>query len=320
CAAQSAKVIKRQSADKVIVDSTVQEKAIAYPTDSKLLNRSREQLVKLVAQAGMALRQNYNRIAPKLAGKIARYAHAGQYKRMRSHLKKLKTLVGRVWRDVSRQLSKAPEHLKPRIVDLLHKVERLLKQQPKDSHKLYSLHAPEAECIAKGKVRQPYEFGVKVSVVTTHKEGLVVGMQSFPGNPYDGHTLHAALKQVEMLTQRQPREVFVDLGYRGATVPAGVKVYHRKLKRITARLKRDIRRRSAIEPVIGHMKNDGRLRRNWLKGTQGDAFHALLCGCGHNLRMILRKLRLLLALILVRLHWQAADDDKANHRLTAAYA
>jgi transposase, IS5 family len=257
CAAASAKVIRQQSLNKVIVDSTVQEKAIAYPTDSKLLNRGREHLVKLVADAGLTLRQNYNREAPKLAVKIARYAHAKQYKRMRSHLKKLKTLVGRVWRDVSRQLAKVPAHLKPKVADLLHKVERLLKQQPKDSHKLYSLHAPEAEC--------------------------------------------------------------VDLGYRGAAT-TGIKVYHRKLKRgITARLRRDIRRRSAIEPAIGHMKNDGRLRRNWLKGTQGDAFHALLCGCGHNLRMILRKLRLLLALFLVRLYRQPADDDKANHHLTAAY-
>jgi IS5 family transposase len=262
-AAQSAQVIKRQSLDKVIVDSTVQEKAIAYPTDSKLLNRGREQLVKLAAEAGMTLRQNYNRVAPRLSGKIACYAHAKQYQRIRSHLKKLKTLVGRVWRDASRQLSKAPEYLKPRITELLHKVERLLKQQPKDSRKLYSLHAPEVECIAKGKVRQPYEFGVKVSVATTHQEGLVVGMQSLPGNPYDGRTLYAALEQVKALTKQQPKEVFVDLGYRGATLPAGVKVYHRKLKHgITTRIKRDIRRRSAIEPAIGHMKNDGRLRRN----------------------------------------------------------
>lgn len=319
-AAESAKVIKRGSLNKVIVDSTVQEKAIAHPTDSKLLNRGREHLVKLAAQAGLDLRQNYNRIAPRLSVKIARYAHAKQYQRMRSHLKQLKTLVGRVWRDVSRQLNKVPEHLKPKVTRLLHQVERLLKQQPKDRRKLYSLHAPEVECIAKGKSRQPYEFGVKVSVATTHKEGLVVGMRSLPGNPYDGHTLHAALEQVANLTQRQPKEVFVDLGYRGAAIPAGVKVYHRKLKRgITARIERDIRRRSAIEPAIGHMKNDGRLRRNWLKGTAGDAFHALLCGCGHNLRMILRKLRLLLALILVRLYWQPVNDDGVSQRLTLAY-
>lgn len=320
-AAASAKVIKQHSLDKVIVDSTVQEKAIAYPTDSKLLNRGRQQLVQLVAEAGITLRQNYNRIAPKLAGQIARYAHAKQYRRMRSHLKKLKTLVGRVWRDVFRQLAQVPQQLKPKVTDLLQKVERLLKQQPQDSHKLYSLHAPEVECISKGKLRQPYEFGVKVSVMTTHKEGLVVGMRSLPGNPYDGHTLHLALEQAAVLTQQQPKEVFVDLGYRGATVPAGVKVYHRKLRRgITTRLKRDIRRRSAIEPVIGHMKNDGRLRRNWLKGADGDAFHAILCGCGHNLRMILRKLRLLLVLIFLRLDWLPTNDDRTNHRLAGAYA
>ena len=320
-AAVSAKVIKQHSLDKVIVDSTVQEKAIAYPTDSKLLNRGRQQLVQLVAESGITLRQNYNRIAPKLAGQIARYAHAKQYRCMRSHLKKLKTLVGRVWRDVFRQLAQVPQQLKPKVTDLLQKVERLLKQQPQDSHKLYSLHAPEVECISKGKLRQPYEFGVKVSVMTTHKEGLVVGMRSLPGNPYDGHTLHLALEQAAVLTQQQPKEVFVDLGYRGATVPAGVKVYHRKLRRgITARLKRDIRRRSAIEPVIGHMKNDGRLRRNWLQGTEGDAFHAILCGCGHNLRMILRKLRLLLVLIFLRLDWPSINDDRTNHRLAGAYA
>jgi len=320
-AAVSAKVIKQHSLDKVIVDSTVQEKAIAYPTDSKLLNRGRQQLVQLVAETGITLRQNYNRIAPKLAGQIARYAHAKQYRRMRNHLKKLKTLVGRVWRDVSRQLAQVPQHLKPKVTDLLQKVERLLKQQPQDNHKLYSLHAPEVECINKGKSRQPYEFGVKVSVMTTHKEGLVVGMRSLPGNPYDGHTLHLALEQAAVLMQQQPKEVFVDLGYRGATVPAGVKVYHRKLRRgITARLKRDIRRRSAIEPVIGHMKNDGRLRRNWLQGTEGDAFHAILCGCGHNLRMILRKLRLLLVLIFLRLDWLPINDDRTNHRLAGAYA
>ena len=320
-AAASAKVIKQHSLDKVIVDSTVQEKAIAYPTDSKLLNRGRQQLVQLVAKTGITLRQNYNRIAPKLAGQIARYAHAKQYRRMRNHLKKLKTLVGRVWRDVSRQLAQVPQHLKPKVTDLLQKVERLLKQQPQDNHKLYSLHAPEVECINKGKSRQPYEFGVKVSVMTTHKEGLVVGMRSLPGNPYDGHTLHLALEQAAVLMQQQPKEVFVDLGYRGATVPAGVKVYHRKLRRgITARLKRDIRRRSAIEPVIGHMKNDGRLRRNWLQGTEGDAFHAILCGCGHNLRMILRKLRLLLVLIFLRLDWLPINDDRTNHRLAGAYA
>lgn len=299
-AASRTGVVKPQSFAKVIVDSTVQEKAIAHPTDSKLLNRGREHLVKLAVEAGLSLRQNYNRLAPRLSIQIGRYAHAKQYKRMRSSLKKLKTLVGRVWRDVSRQLSKVPHVLQTKASEILHKVERLLKQKPQDKNKLYSLHAPEVECISKGKSRQPYEFGVKVTVATTHKEGLVVGMGSLPGNPYDGHTLLAALEQVETLTHHKPKEVFVDLGYRGAGLPEGMTLFHRKLKRgITPRLKRDIKRRSAIEPMIGHMKNEGKLRRNWLKGTAGDAFNALLCGCGHNLRMILRKLWLLFAWILL---------------------
>ncbi|GAB2876303.1 hypothetical protein GCM10027277_52140 [Pseudoduganella ginsengisoli] len=286
--------VKPQSFQKVIVDSTAQEKAIAHPTDSKLLERARQQLVKLAAEAGLALRQNYNREAPRLAVQVGRYAHAKQFKRMRGSLKKLKTIVGRVWRDVERQSARIPEALQGKAADLLAKVKRLVAQKQRDKNKLYSLHAPEAEYIAKGKARQPYEFGVKVSIATTHKEGLVVGMRTMPGNPYDGHTLLETLQQVEILTDCQPREVFVDLGYRGADVPPGTKVYHHKLKRdITQRLRRDIRRRSAIEPAIGHMKNDGRLRRNWLKGADGDTFHALLCGCGHNLRMILRKLRLL---------------------------
>jgi len=139
-----------------------------------------------------------------------------------------------------------------------------------------------------------------------HSQGRLGGRHAqHAWNPYDGHTLFETLEQVAILTEHQPREVFVDLGYRGAEVQAGTKTYHHKLKRdITARLRRDIRRRSAIEPAIGHMKNDGRLRRNWLKGTDGDAFHALLCGCGHNLRMILRKLRLLFALIAAAPIWR----------------
>ncbi|HJT52139.1 MAG TPA: IS5 family transposase [Nitrosospira sp.] len=301
-AAESTQLIKPKSFEKIIVDSTVQEKAIAHPTDSKLLEKARQHLVKLAAEGGLVLRQNYNREAPKLAAQTGRYAHAKQYKRMRGSLKKLKTVVGRVWRDVQRQVAKLPAAMQKKADELLARTKRLLTQKQKDKNKLYSLHAPEAECIAKGKSRQPYEFGVKVSIATTHKEGLVVGMRSMPGNPYDGHTLFEALEQVAILTDCQPKEVFVDLGYRGVEVQPGTRVYHPKLKRnITQRLRRDIRRRSAIEPAIGHMKNDGRLRRNWLKGTDGDAFHALLCGCGHNLRMILRKLRLLLALIAARL-------------------
>lgn len=168
---------------------------------------------------------------------------------------------------------------------------RILSQKPRDKGKLYALHAPEVECISKGKARTPYEFGVKVSVATTLKEGLVVGMRSMPGNPYDGHTLGEAIEQVEILADNRPAMAIVDKGYRGVQVE-GVQILRSGQRRgVTRTLKAMIKRRSAIEPSIGHMKADGRLARNPLKGALGDALHAVLCGAGHNIRLILNKLR-----------------------------
>ena len=222
---------------------------------------------------------------------MARYAHAKQYRRMRAVLKTQRTILGRVWRDIQRKLS-VDQVNQDVVKTILAKVQRLLSQQRTDKNKLYSFHAPEVECIAKGKVRYPYEFGVKVSIATTHKEGLVVGIKSMPGNPYDGHTLPSAVAQIAVLTNRIPKAVFVDRGYRGVEVPE-ITIWRSGQKRgVTPSIRKAIHRRSAIEPAIGHMKNDGRLRRNWLKGALGDALHAMLCGAGHNLRMILRAIRL----------------------------
>lgn len=317
-AARKAQVIKASSLEKVIVDTTVMEKAIAYPTDSRLLERGRQHLVKLADRLGIKLRQNYNRQAPRLAGQVGRYAHAKQYQRMRSALKKLRTVVGRVWRDIERQRENMAPEFAPRVDSILTRVRRLLDQKPKDKNKLYSLHAPEVECIAKGKARQPYEFGVKVTVATTHREGLVVGMRSLPGNPFDGHTLAEAIEQVTILNDQKPKAVFVDKGYQGAEVP-GVQVWRNGMRRgVTRRLKQDIKRRSAVEPMIGHMKNEGLLRRNWLRGSMGDALHAVLCGAGHNLRMILRKLRLLRARILVLLLALSERQGRSNAHFTLA--
>jgi IS5 family transposase len=294
-AARAAGLIKRASLDKVIVDTTVMPKAIAHPTDSRLLERSRQHMVKFAQDNGLKLRQNYNREAPRLTTQVGRYAHAKQYKRMRGALKTLRTRVGRVQRDVQRQLAKLPEQMQAKGQDLLQRVGRILTQKTKDTNKLYALHAPEVECISKGKARNPYEFGVKVTVATTLKEGLVVGMRSLPGNPYDGHTLDEAIEQVGILTNQRPRTVMVDKGYRGAEVE-GVQILRSGQKRgVTRTMKAMIKRRSAIEPTIGHMKSDGRLARNPLKGTLGDALHAVLCGAGHNIRLLLSLLRLFAA-------------------------
>ncbi len=227
----------------------------------------------------------------RLAAQIGRYAHAKQYKRMRRAVRTLRTRVGRVHREVARQLHVLPEAARAKVQDLLQRTGRILAQRTKDKNKLYALHAPEVECISKGKARTPYEFGVKVSIATTLKEGLVVGMRSMPGNPYDGHTL-AETVGILTGTDRLAATAIVDKGYRSVAIE-GVRILMSGQKRgITRTLKAMIRRRSAIEPAIGHMKMDGRLARNPLKGALGDALHAVMCGAGRNLRLILAALLL----------------------------
>lgn len=294
-AARRIGMMKASSVERVIVDTTVMPKAIAHPTDSRLLEKSRQHLVKLATDNNIALRQNYNREAPRLAVQVGRYAHAKQYRRMKKSLRTLKTRVGRVHREIERKIAQVPENVRPQADSLLQRVQRILTQKTKDKNKLYALHAPEVECISKGKARNPYEFGVKVSVATTLKEGIVVGMRSMPGNPWDGHMLEETLEQVGILTDRQPKVVIVDKGYQGVEVPNTQILRSGQRRGVTRTLRKMIKRRSAIEPTIGHMKMDGRLGRNPLKGALGDALHAVLCGAGHNIRLLLKKLRLLFA-------------------------
>ena len=221
-----------------------------------------------------------------------RYGHAKQYRRLRREVKRLRTYLGRVVRDIERKTAGNAAR-QAVFVNELALAKRLLAQQKQDKNKLYSLHAPEVECIAKGKVPKRYEFGVKASIATTNKSNFVVGGMAVPGSPYDGHTLMKALEQVRRLTGSAMDEAFVDKGYRGHDeTDATVFISGQKRGIKTQRLKRSLKRRQAIEPVIGHLKADGLLGRNYLKGTQGDQFNVLLSCAGHNLRLILRKFRL----------------------------
>jgi IS5 family transposase len=206
---------------------------------------------------------------------------------MRREVRKLRTWLGRVIRDVQRKAGEITGALKTRI----ETAQRLYEQRRDSKNKLYALHAPVVECIAKGKARTPYEFGVKTSVAVTAKKGVVVGMRSMPGAPYDGHTLHSQLEQVEILTGVKPGLALGDRGYRGAPPPEGPRLLISHTRGLPPALKKLLKRRQAIEPTIGHMKTDGLLARNWLKGSEGDAIHAVLCGAGHNLRLILAHLR-----------------------------
>jgi IS5 family transposase len=307
--AKRAEAVKEQSFERVSVDTTVQPKAIAHPLDSRLYHRGREILVRLAKRHGVPLRQSHQRLSKRALRLASRYAHARQMKRARREIKRLRTYLGRVLRDVRRKLEARPEIAAP-FAEALTRVERLLAQQRTDKNKLYALHAPEVACIAKGKAHKKYEFGAKVSVAVTNREGLVVGMQSHAGNPYDGQTLAPALAQVERLTGTSPERCYVDRGYRGHKVEGETEVFVAGRQRgITATIRRELRRRSAIEAMIGHMKLDGKLARNHLKGALGDAIHALLCGAGHNLRLILRHLARLLHVLLLLLALPAPQRD-----------
>jgi IS5 family transposase len=238
---------------------------------------------------------------------------------MRKTLKKLKGYTGCVMRDLRRHVQDIPEGaLRDRMVGKLALVSQLLHQAPKGANKIYALHEPEVDCISKGKARGRYEFGCKVSITTTLDEGFVVGMRSFAGNPYDGHTLRQALEQVEILTDRRPDLAVVDLGYRGHGVEAPRVLISGTRRGLTPKLIADLHRRSAIEAEIGHMKTDGRLSRCPLKGTIGDALFATLCACGHNIRKILAHLRAWFAWIVVAILNAVYHPDRQYQTVTAA--
>jgi IS5 family transposase len=317
-AGQKSGAINEDSTRRVAVDTTVMEKTIACPTDARLYERARDQLAELAQEAGVNLRQSYARLAPRLALQVGRYAHAKQFKRMRKAVKKLKGYAGRVMRDLRRQLDDIPEGgLRDRIIARLALVSQLLHQPPKGADKIYALHEPEVDCISKGKARVRYEFGCKVSVATTLDEGFVVGMRSFPGNPYDGHTLRDALGQVGILTDQRPELAVVDRGYRGHDEGKTRVLISGTRRGLTAKEIIDLRRRSAIEAEIGHMKTDGRLTRCPLKGTVGDAIFAVLCACGHNIRKILAHLRAWLASI-VAVIWTPEIPPNRRHLIAEA--
>jgi IS5 family transposase len=306
--AVKSEAVKVNDLKKVIVDTTVMPKNIEFPTDSKLLGKTRERLVKLAAKNGIALRQNYNLIAKTLLRKISGYLHAKQMKRARKAIKHLKTIIGRVVRDVERKISFSRDsstNLAEIFSPILDQTRQLLLQERNSKNKIYSLHEPDVACISKGKAHKRYEFGCKVSITTTHKQGLVISSQALPKNPYDGHTLKAALESSERITGVEIESAFVDRGYKGHGVESDPLRNHTRIfisgqrsqrRGITKSIKKQLKRRSAIEPMIGHMKQEGKLGLCRLKGFIGDQINASLTGIGHNLRLILNHIRKLLKL------------------------
>jgi IS5 family transposase len=283
--AESSNQLKEKDFEHLNVDTTVQEKAISFPTDSKLYYKMLEELVEQAQKRGIALRQSYKFVSKKALTKQAGYSHAKQMKRARKMTKKLKTYLGRVYRELTRKASAKDEEL----IEKLAMAERLLNQSKDSKNKLYSIHAPEVECISKGKAHKRYEFGNKVSMVTTSKNNWVVAISSHHGNPYDGHTLKQSIEKAEEITNWKAKNVTVDLGYRGHDYDGQTEVNianRLTMKKKAKSLIKWLKRRSAIEPIFGHLKSDNRLERNLLKGEEGDHINAVLAACGFNLRKL----------------------------------
>ena len=307
-AAVAMNAAKPKDLERVIVDTTVQEKAIAHPTDSRLLEVARAKITRLAKRAGIALKQTFEREGKTLRRRAGGYAHAKQFKRLRKVVKRQRTVLGIVLREVRRKIVELPADIAQTLEVWLQRAERIRCQQRKDKNKLYALHAPEVECIGKGKARKPYEFGVKASIAVSHAKGLIVGARSFPGNPYDGHTLAEQLEQTRNLLQDlnvTPMTAVVDLGFRGVdeTIAPVLSIHRGKFKTLTTLQRRWLKRRQAVEPTIGHLKQDHRMDRCWLKGAEGDALHTVLCAAGFNIRWLMRaiaRLGLAAALICLR--------------------
>jgi IS5 family transposase len=291
-----------------VIDTTVQPKAVMFPTDAKLVNRARERLVRLAKKLGVTLRQSYRRVGKLALIKHQRYAHAKQFKRANRSLRKLKTYLGRVIRDIARRIA-GSDRLQEDFARELSLARRVLAQERgQRKHKVYSLHAPEVECIGKGKAHRPYEFGVKVSVVTPvkHSAGgqFVAHVAALPGNPYDGHTLATVIPGIEALVGNTLDRIVADAGYRGHNAPPEhrFRVYTASQKRgVTDQIKRAFKRRAAVEPVIGHLKDDHRMGRNYLAHSSGDAINAVLAAAGYNFRRLIAWLRFLLLRFLIAL-------------------
>jgi len=310
-------VVKPSSLERVSVDTTVQPKAIAHPTDSRLYWKALQILVRQAKRHGIALRQSHTRLAKAAMVRAGRHAHARQFRRMRRTLRQLRTYLGRVFRDVGRKIA-GNTALEGKFARLLGLVERLMAQKPKDKDKLYALHAPEVVCIAKGKARTPYEFGAKVGIAVTNREGLVLAAKTFAGNPYDGHTLAATLDQAACVSGVAAERIYVDKGYRGHDYAgAGTVMIAGRRRGLSATMRRELKRRSAIEATIGHMKTDGRLDRNFLLGQAGDAINALLAAAGHNLRLVLAALALWFAFLLAAIATPIATANTSTCCLQA---
>lgn len=275
----------------VSIDSTAQEKNITYPTDAKLHKKIVDRCVKMAKQSGIELRRSYKRTSKQLVRDAYNGTHPKRRKKANAAKRKLKTIAGRLVRELERKLPNE-DHFGD-----LERFKKVLSQERNSKNKIYSLHEPEAYCMSKGKAHKKYEYGCKASVVLTQETGIIVGAMTFATNVYDGHTLNDVLNQTEKLVGKSPNTATVDRGYKGKQKVGTTQINIPKppLKKDTDYRKRTLRkhfrRRAAIEPIIGHLKSDHRAARNFLKGQIGDQINFMMAAAGFNYKKLMKKLK-----------------------------
>ena len=301
---QGAEVILKASVDlfgaravqekEVLIDTTVQEKNITFPTDVKLQKKIIEKCRKIARNEGIRLRQVYRRELKQLMIDQRFHAHPSRRKKALAAGRRIKVIAAKILRDLERKME---ETQKSRYESQFLLFKRVLTQRKDSKNKVYSLHQPQVSCIAKGKEHKKYEFGNKVSIVKTSKSGIIIGAMSFTGNPFDGDTLEPQLAQVERITDHQPETGIVDRGFRGRKKVGGTQIIcpGKPSANTNAYLRQKIRKRfrarAGIEPVIGHIKYDHRMHRNYLLDEIGDTMNVILAAAGFNLRKMLRRLK-----------------------------
>ena len=273
--------------DEATVDTTVQEKNITYPTDNKLHRKIIKKCVAIAEEQQIELRQSYSRTLKKLAGQQRFRNHPKNHKKARKADRKIKTIAGRLVRELERKL---PAGLHADDLELFKKV---LSQKRNDTDKIYSIHEPHVQCISKGKEHKKYEFGSKVSIIITKNTGVIIGALNIAKNDYDAHTLEPAFEQQQRLSGITLKRAFMDRGYRGISQVRGTKIeipkpFNQQLSNYQQQqLKKGFRRRAAIEPKIGHLKQDHRLSRNFYKGIKGDNINVILAAAAMNFKRML---------------------------------
>lgn len=276
----------------VVVDTTVQEKNITYPTDTKLHLKIWVKVVAIGKKENVSFYRTYKKEVARIMKRIRfdKSKKALARKKITAAKKRLKTIAAKLLRELIRKL---PEHTKVNYQATFDMFFKILAQEKNSKNKIYSIHEPHVECIAKGKSHKKYEFGAKAGLIVTKTTGIIIGVQSFTGNPYDGNTLETLLKNVEKTTGIKPVNAYCDRGFRGTSVVGTTQIHIPKSDAPTAEeqaiARKNFRRRSSIEGIISHVKNDFRLARCYLKGVIGDEINLLLAASAFNFKKMMNK-------------------------------